>query len=183
MSTSGSRRLSFRAATCTWAAPLGNDQITATKLASGHVNVVMNGEDLGNFTMGISGPDDGGLLVFAQAGDDNIQLVGKDDGSGNLVFPNAVALFGEDGNDTIDARHATSFIFAHGGAGDDILWGGSGRNTLDRRPRRRHPARRQRPGPAHRRHHRFRRRPVGRDLPRLRMGPHRRRFLRPASAT
>src|SRR5262249_44613701 len=40
----------------------GNDQITLTKLASGSINVVVNGENVGTFTTGISSPDAGGVL-------------------------------------------------------------------------------------------------------------------------
>src|SRR5262249_38771099 len=108
----------------------GNDTITITKLANGQVNLVVNGEDLGSYFLGYTGAYGVGVILYAQAGNDNILLVGRDNGAGALVFPNSVALYGGDGDDVIDARPATDFVLLHGGAGNDVLWGGSGRNTL-----------------------------------------------------
>jgi Ca2+-binding RTX toxin-like protein len=108
----------------------GNEQIYVYKLVGGAVRVVMNGEDLGTFMLGVSGPDNGGVIVYAQAGDDLIELVGVDDGYGNVGFPNGVVLYGGDGNDVIDARTAINLVLGHGSAGNDVLWGGSFRNML-----------------------------------------------------
>jgi PKD repeat protein len=72
----------------------GSDQIGVKPVGGGAVRVMINGEDLGTFTLGVSAPGNGGVIVYAQAGDDTVELVGTDDGTGNLVFPYAAALFG-----------------------------------------------------------------------------------------
>ena len=109
----------------------GDDEISVFTLGPGTVRVEMNGQDQGTYTLGfLSGGGGGGVAVFAQAGNDIIEIVGADDGSGNIVFPHGLALFGDDGNDVLDASAANDFVLALGGAGDDILWGGSGRDTL-----------------------------------------------------
>jgi PKD repeat protein len=108
----------------------GADQITITPEGTGAVRVVVNGQDLGAFTLGLTAPGTGGVIVFGQAGNDTIELVGVDGGSGTLTFPYPAALFGDDGDDILDARAANGQIIQHGGAGNDVLWGGRGRDLL-----------------------------------------------------
>jgi PKD repeat protein len=105
----------------------GDDQITLTPAGGGAVNVVLNGQDLGTFTLGVAAPGQGSVVVYGQAGNDQITLAAAADGSG---FPYPAALFGGDGNDTLDASLATGPTVLVGGAGDDVLLGGSGRDIL-----------------------------------------------------
>jgi Ca2+-binding RTX toxin-like protein len=103
-------------------------------LEEGLLGVVVNGQDLGAFAVsGVSGGGGGGagsLIVYAQAGNDLVDLVGGDDGTGQLIFPNAALLFGGDGDDVLHARDATGLTVLVGGDGNDQLFGGHGRDLL-----------------------------------------------------
>jgi PKD repeat protein len=105
----------------------GDDQITLTPADGGAVTVVLNGQTLGTFTLSVTAPGQGSVVVYGQAGNDTITLAAAADGSG---FPYAAALFGGDGNDTLDASLAAGPTVLVGGAGDDLLLGGSGRDIL-----------------------------------------------------
>jgi PKD repeat protein len=104
----------------------GADTITLTAVGNGAVNVVVNGQDLGTFTTGVTAPGAGPVIVHGQTGDDQITLVGDVGGT----FPITAALFGGDGNDTLDAVASNRASVLVGGAGDDSLLGGSGRDIL-----------------------------------------------------
>src|SRR5262249_33558735 len=98
----------------------GADTITLTPAAGGKVKVVVNGQNFGNFTVS------GTVVVYGQAGDDPIQVLT----SGGNSIQRPVQLFGDDGNDTLDARAAPQGAILVGGAGNDLLYGGSGRDLL-----------------------------------------------------
>jgi hypothetical protein len=103
----------------------GDDTITVQPAdANGTVDVVVNGQDQGTFV------PTGQVVVYGQAGNDVIQVVplNGDDGTTPLALP--VALFGGDGDDTLDARAASGPGVLVGGAGNDNLYGGGGRNIL-----------------------------------------------------
>src|SRR5262249_20218616 len=60
------------------------------------------------------------LLVFGQAGNDNLQVAGG--------VTNAAWLYGGDGDDRLKGGAGVNVLF--GGDGDDLLIGGRGRNLL-----------------------------------------------------
>ena len=107
----------------------GDDTITLQPAGAGAVRVVLNGQDLGSFTLGVGAPGNGSVVVYGQAGNKpNIALLAAEDGS---PFPYVAALFGGDGNDVLDAGAASApTAVLLGGAGDDLLQGGSGRDIL-----------------------------------------------------
>jgi hypothetical protein len=81
---------------------------------SGGVNVSVNGLSYGPFT------PTGRILVFGQAGDDNIQVAGS--------IANSAWLYGGKGDDHIKGGAGDDVLL--GGEGDDMLVGGSGRDLL-----------------------------------------------------
>ena len=111
----------------------GDDQITITQV-SGGVSVVVNGQNLGTFDLGNPSPaggnTSGGVIVYAQAGNDTVTLVGQDFGNGYLEFTRPAALYGGDGNDVLDGSQSVNMTFQVGGNGDDELRGGAGRDLL-----------------------------------------------------
>src|SRR6185369_3589711 len=62
----------------------------------------------------------GRIIVMAGAGDDNVQIAG--------AVANPVWLYGEAGNDRLNAGNGGSLLI--GGEGDDDLTGGNGRDVL-----------------------------------------------------
>jgi hypothetical protein len=98
----------------------GADQITLTALDAGGVSVLVNGASAGDFAGAQS------VVVYAQAGDDTVTLAA----GASVPFAAPAFLFGGDGNDTLDASASTAPAVLVGGAGDDLLFGGSGRNIL-----------------------------------------------------
>jgi uncharacterized delta-60 repeat protein len=81
---------------------------------TGSLNVLLNGVSQGTFT------PTGRIIVYGQAGDDQIKLADR------VTLPSL--LYGGAGNDTIDGGEADSILI--GGDGNDILRGGGGRNIL-----------------------------------------------------
>src|SRR5262249_7257528 len=71
----------------------GADEISNQAVGGGAVRVVLNGQDLGTFTLGVAAPGQGSVVVYGQAGDDQIALLAAEDGS---AFPYAAVLFGGD---------------------------------------------------------------------------------------
>src|SRR5262249_12703085 len=82
--------------------------------SSGKVQVWLNGTPLGVFA------PTGRLLVYGQAGDDDIEV------AGSVNLP--AWLFGDAGNDTLKGGAGHDVLL--GGAGEDLLLGGSGRDLL-----------------------------------------------------
>jgi len=67
----------------------------------------------------------GRIVIYGQAGDDHIMLLGW---LGQLTVP--AYLFGGDGNDMLDASGSSANNVLVGGAGQDWIWGGRGRDLL-----------------------------------------------------
>ncbi len=91
-----------------------NDQIVLGPDPSGEVWVTLNGACLGSFAA------TGRLLVFAQAGNDNLQVAGN--------IHHSAWLYGGAGNDRLKGGAGDDVLL--GEAGDDLLVGGSGRDLL-----------------------------------------------------
>jgi Ca2+-binding RTX toxin-like protein len=93
----------------------GDDTIVLHPIGNtGKIEVLINGVSQGTFI------PTGRLIVFGQAGNDDIQVAGN--------IPNAAWLFGGDGNDRLKGGAGNNVLV--GGNGNDILIGGSGRNLL-----------------------------------------------------
>jgi Ca2+-binding RTX toxin-like protein len=91
----------------------GNDTILFNPAQQG-VTVKINGTVVGTYQPTAR------ILVYGQAGDDDIQA------AGGVSLP--VWLFGGDGNDRLKGGDGTNVLV--GGAGDDLLVGGSGRDLI-----------------------------------------------------
>jgi VCBS repeat-containing protein len=92
--------------------------------ASGNLAVTINGASQGTF----SAPAQ--IVVYGQSGNDQIKLTSKKFGPTTYYVAVPAALFGDAGNDTLDARGSTANNILVGGAGTDTLQGGSGRDLL-----------------------------------------------------
>ena len=91
----------------------GNDNIDLTP-SGGSVRVRINGTDVGTFA------PTGHIVVYAQAGDDDVQVAG---GVGLDAW-----LYGGAGNDRLKGGAGNNVLL--GGDGDDLLVGGNGRDLL-----------------------------------------------------
>jgi Ca2+-binding RTX toxin-like protein len=110
----------------------GDDQITITQVSGFGATVEVNGQNLGTFSFGSPSPAPpagGGVIVYAQAGNDTVTLVGMDFGS-TVEFTRVSMIYGGGGNDVLNATASTVLAILLGGAGDDDLRGGSGRDLL-----------------------------------------------------
>jgi Ca2+-binding RTX toxin-like protein len=92
----------------------GDDQLVINPGGPGTVQVLLNGVSLGNFS------PTGRIIVYAQAGNDNVRVAGG--------VSLAAWLYGDDGNDTLHAGAGNDVLV--GGAGNDVLQGGQGRDLL-----------------------------------------------------
>ena len=102
-----------------------DDNITVAPAdASGNLAVTINGTSQGTFAAPAQ------LVVYGQSGNDQIKLVTKKIGNTTYYVTAPAALFGDAGNDTLDARGSTANNILVGGAGTDTLQGGSGRDLL-----------------------------------------------------
>ena len=90
----------------------------------GNINVV-----IGGISQGIFRPT-GRIFVYGQAGVDTIRLAMSSIGGGTVPIAAPAMLFGEDGNDTIDATGSTASSILIGGNGNDTLTAGSGGSLL-----------------------------------------------------
>src|SRR5262249_6896953 len=81
---------------------------------SGEVTVLINGETVGTFT------PTSRLVVYGQAGDDDIQV------AGGVDLP--AWLYGGDGNDRLNGGNRPNVLL--GGNGDDTLLGGTARDIM-----------------------------------------------------
>ncbi len=103
----------------------GNDTIVLRPTdTNGDIAVTINGQSLGTYR------PTGQIIVYAQAGDDNVQLQSTRIGRRTVSIAVPAIVFGGDGNDTINAQGSTANNILVGGAGNDALTGGSGRDIL-----------------------------------------------------
>jgi PKD repeat protein len=101
------------------------DSITVAPAdASGKLAVTINGVAQGTFAPPAQ------IVVYGQAGNDQIKLNTKKIGPTTYYVTASAVLFGDAGNDTLDARGSTANNILVGGAGTDSLQGGSGRDLL-----------------------------------------------------
>lgn len=91
----------------------GNDNIVING-GGGDARVSINGVSLGTFSF------TGRIVVYAQAGDDDVQT------AGSITRP--VWAYGGDGHDRLKGGGGHDLLF--GGVGDDLLVGGDGRDLL-----------------------------------------------------
>jgi Ca2+-binding RTX toxin-like protein len=102
-----------------------NDNITVTPAnTSGSLTVSINGASQGTFAPPAQ------IIIYGQAGGDQIKLNSKKFGQPTYYVTAPAVLFGDAGNDTLDARGSTANNILVGGAGTDSLQGGSGRDLL-----------------------------------------------------
>src|SRR5207302_3563963 len=92
----------------------GDDAITISPAAGGKLQVSVNGVSLGTFAAS------GRLVVYGQAGDDDIQVAGS--------IANPAWLYGGGGNDRLKGGAGDDVLL--GGDGDDLLVGGDGRDLM-----------------------------------------------------
>jgi hypothetical protein len=92
--------------------------------ASGNLSVTINGTGMGIFQPA------GQILIYAQAGDDTVQLQSAKIRGKTVYITVPAVLYGGDGNDTLDASGSTANNVLLGEAGNDSLQGGSGRDLL-----------------------------------------------------
>jgi Ca2+-binding RTX toxin-like protein len=98
----------------------GNDTIVISPAGnSGALNVSLNGVAQGVFEAP-NGTDFTRVVVYAQAGDDDIQIAGS--------IPTSAWLYGGAGNDRLKGGAGNDVLL--GGDGDDLLLGGSGRDLM-----------------------------------------------------
>jgi uncharacterized delta-60 repeat protein len=102
-----------------------NDNITIRPAdSSGGLSVNRNGANLGTFT------PTGDVVVFGQAGTDQITVSTNKIRGTTYAVTRPVYLFGGDGGDTLDARGTSGGAVLSGGAGNDVLYGGTGADVL-----------------------------------------------------
>jgi hypothetical protein len=98
--------------------------ITPTTTAGTTYTVKMKSGGATNFTTyGTNYNPTGHIIVFGGAGNDTIQLLAN--GSTTVSIP--ALLFGEAGNDVLDATGSSAANVLDGGAGNDIFYDGTGR--------------------------------------------------------
>ncbi|HJT30621.1 MAG TPA: PKD domain-containing protein, partial [Pirellulales bacterium] len=98
--------------------------VVAPSDLKGDLNVTMNGATTGPYH------PTGQLIVYGQAGDDNIQLQSASLSGKTAYVAIPAVLFGTAGNNTLDARGSSANDVLVGGPGNDTLYGGKGRNLL-----------------------------------------------------
>src|SRR5262249_55429345 len=102
-----------------------DDTITVVPAdTSGNLSVTISGVSQGTF----SPPPR--IVAYGQAGNDQIKLNTKKFGPTTYYVAVQAVLFGNAGNDTLDARGSSANNTLVGGAGTDTLQGGSARDLL-----------------------------------------------------
>ncbi|WP_193227799.1 calcium-binding protein [Aureimonas psammosilenae] len=107
----------------------GNDEILGTggadDLKGGDGNdVIYGGADKGDDTITDSGLN-GDTAMYGGAGNDTLRITAP----GSQWSYTQASLYGEDGNDTLDAGNSRYFML-DGGTGNDVLIGGTGYGSL-----------------------------------------------------
>jgi PKD repeat protein len=92
--------------------------------SSGNIGVTINGSSVGTFNPSAR------IVVYAQAGNDRIELRNRRINGTTYSITERAFLDGGSGNDTLDARDADGPAVLIGGAGNDTLYGGDGRDFL-----------------------------------------------------
>src|SRR5262249_9477206 len=90
--------------------------------ANGTLNVKIGQTSLGNFK------PTGHLVVYGQAGDDTIKLQPATINGKTMYVTAPALLFGDGGNDTLNTAGSSGNNVLEGGAGDDALQAGGGRD-------------------------------------------------------
>ncbi|HVX59780.1 MAG TPA: Ig-like domain-containing protein [Pirellulales bacterium] len=104
--------------------PAADSIVISPTDSNGDVNVSINGLSIGTF------PAPSEIVIYAQGGDDQVQLNATRIHHKRIYLDVPAVVFGGDGNDTLDARGSSASNVLLGNAGDDTLYGGSGRNLL-----------------------------------------------------
>jgi Ca2+-binding RTX toxin-like protein len=104
----------------------GNDTIVVAPYdANGSLSVKINGSVLGVYAPGVTQ-----ILVYGQAGNDTIQIASNRIRGQTYFVKVDAMLFGDAGDDTLDARGSVANNVLIGGDGNDTLHGGANRDIL-----------------------------------------------------
>jgi PKD repeat protein len=93
---------------------------------AGGISVTVGGSAVGTFTPAAGGR----LVVYAQGGNDTVELLSRRFGNTTYRLTQRAVLSGGAGNDVLDAREATGNDVLLGGDGTDTQYGGAGRDIL-----------------------------------------------------
>jgi PKD repeat protein len=96
----------------------------------GQVQVSIDGVDVGTFTTGMATPADTAVYVYGYDGDDTVTVLATQSDGTPKSFNHAVMIFGNGGNDILNAAEGSGIAVLVGGDGDDTLTGGSNRDFL-----------------------------------------------------
>jgi len=119
------RAVDLQGATLVVGGTTANDNILIKPAdAAGNIGITINGASQGAFAPPAQ------LVVYGQAGDDTIQIQTNKIRSSSYSVTVPAVLFGDAGNDQLDAGGSTANNILVGGAGGDTLRGGSGRDLL-----------------------------------------------------
>lgn len=103
----------------------GDDSIVIKPAdTQGDLSVTINGASQGTYH------PTGQILVYAQAGNDTVQLQSESFHHHQTYVTVSAFLFGGDGNDSLNVSGSSANNVLVGGAGDDVLIGGRGRDVL-----------------------------------------------------
>jgi Ca2+-binding RTX toxin-like protein len=91
---------------------------------NGGVRVTINGSVQGTYNL------TGQILVFAQLGTDKVLFETTKFSGKTYYIQDPAVVFGDAGNDTLDARGSEANNILVGGDGNDIIYGGLGRDLL-----------------------------------------------------
>ena len=98
---------------------------------SGGVDILLNGQSLGVPSTGQPGPDNRPIVVYANGGDDLVQVRAYHYWNNDPTpFTWTVVFLGGDGNDTLDTGASSATAVLVGGDGNDVLVGGAANDIL-----------------------------------------------------
>ena len=96
----------------------------------GQVQVSIDGVDVGTFTTGMAAAMDTAVYVYGRDGDDTVEVLATQLDGTPKPFNHALLIFGDGGNDILNAAASSALAALIGGAGNDQLTGGSNRDFL-----------------------------------------------------